>query len=274
MKPIRCTNCKSFFDSDKYDTCPHCNTSCNEPANALISQHPVPNNPTESKGFQFGKKLTGFSKKKSSTCQDIYSSSASDALNVSPSIEKISKAAPGGSSVEPVSEMSNEIDCELLKNEPVSGFVKESTSLSKAIAETESTTPIIDNKTIAFYGTNASAEPVVGWLVCIKGEYFGESFCIHSGRNLIGRSLNMDIALAKDGRVSRDTHSVIVFEPIKKNFFIEPGKGSGLTYLNDELLMTYKSLSDKDEISLGASRFLFVPLCGEAFDWDRHIESC
>ena len=48
-----------------------------------------------------------------------------------------------------------------------------------------------DGKTIGFFSMGTSApqndsEPVVGWLVCVKGKHFGESFQLAAGRNAVG----------------------------------------------------------------------------------------
>ena len=37
-----------------------------------------------------------------------------------------------------------------------------------------------------FYEKIIGVQPVVGWLVCTQGEYFGESFKLVSGKNFIG----------------------------------------------------------------------------------------
>lgn len=140
--------------------------------------------------------------------------------------------------------------------------------LAQAIAQTNS---FSDTKTVAFYDFSNDTNPVVGWLVCVKGEYIGESFKIVSGRNNIGRSLTNDIALAKEKTVSRERHASIVFEPTRKQFFIQPGESSGLTYLNDELIMNYKPISDRDKIDIGAAKFMFVQLCSDDFSWDDYV---
>ena len=127
-------------------------------------------------------------------------------------------------------------------------------------------------KTVAIYNLPNDNEPVVGWLVCIKGEYIGESFKIKAGRNNIGRMLSNDIALAKETTVSRERHASIIYEPNKMQFFLQPGESSGLTYLNDNLAMTIAELKIYDKLSLGESAFIFIPLCGENFNWDNYIK--
>ncbi len=116
-----------------------------------------------------------------------------------------------------------------------------------------------------------SVDPVVGWLVCIGGKHFGQSFVIASGKNSIGRNDDNKIVLSMDNTVSRSKHAFITYEPKKRNFYLQPGDSSGLTYLNEEFIDESKLLHAKDVIELGESKFCFVPLCGETFTWEDYI---
>jgi hypothetical protein len=128
-----------------------------------------------------------------------------------------------------------------------------------------------DGKTMAFYDFDG-AEPVVAWLVCVSGPYQGQSFNLKAGRNNIGRALNMDLALAQDPGISRNNHAAITFEPLKQEYYAQPGESSGLTYLNGELLMTFAPLHDYDKLRLGGSEFIFVSFCNERFTWDDYLK--
>lgn len=116
-----------------------------------------------------------------------------------------------------------------------------------------------------------NSEPVVGWLVCIEGAHIGTSFCIAAGKNSIGRSAANNIILGSDNAVSRDKHAILVYEPKKRNFYIQPGDSSGLTYLNDEYITESKKLTDRDIIEVGNSKLLFIPLCDEKFSWENYF---
>lgn len=112
------------------------------------------------------------------------------------------------------------------------------------------------------------SEPVVGWLVCTKGERFGECFTIGAGRNSIGRNATNRIAILNDSNISREQHAFVIYEPKGRKFYLQPGTQSGLTYLNRQLVLMPAELKDRDEIGLNESRFLFIPLCNESFSWD------
>ena len=114
------------------------------------------------------------------------------------------------------------------------------------------------------------AEPVVGWLVAISGNHFGESFYIHAGQNSIGRGADNDIVVGLDNSISRVKHALIVYEPKKRKFYLQPGASSGLTYLNDEYITESKLVEAKDVIELGESKLLFIPLCGPDFTWENY----
>jgi hypothetical protein len=109
-------------------------------------------------------------------------------------------------------------------------------------------------------------EPVVGWLVCVQGAERGRDYRIHAGQNFIGRSFGMDVAVIGDEQISREKHCVIVYDPGTGNYHLVHGEGTD-TYLNDDLLAGYAVLKNRDQITIGASEFIFVPLCEEGFQW-------
>ncbi len=113
-----------------------------------------------------------------------------------------------------------------------------------------------------------AADPIVGWLVCIQGNRYGECFTISAGKNSIGRGAENRICIAGDVQVSRLQHAYIIFEPRSRKFYLQPGNSSGLTYLNQQLVLTPELLKERDEIGLNESRFLFIPLCNESFSWE------
>ncbi|MBQ5951834.1 MAG: FHA domain-containing protein [Lachnospiraceae bacterium] len=123
----------------------------------------------------------------------------------------------------------------------------------------------------AFAAPSGPADPVVGWLVCVRGHNFGRSYPICAGKNSIGRSTDNRVVLAGETSVSRQKHAIIVYEPRHRDFYLQPGDASGLTYLNDEYLMEMKKLSPRDRIDLGDARFIFVPLCGDDFTWEDYL---
>lgn len=154
-----------------------------------------------------------------------------------------------------------------------------STSLREVVKNASASN---EGKTMSYFNSATSAsssqssvkcinEPVVGWLVCVFGEHFGECFSIYAGKNSIGRSTDNRIVIPNDNSISRVKHALIVYEPKKRNFYLQPGDSSGLTYLNDDYITDSKKLNLYDSIELGESKFIFISLCGENFSWEDYM---
>ncbi|MBL1230518.1 FHA domain-containing protein [Enterococcus sp. BWB1-3] len=111
-------------------------------------------------------------------------------------------------------------------------------------------------------------DPVVGWLVCIKGPQLGRDYRIMAEKNFIGRSDDMQIQILGDNRIARRNHAIVAYDPLKRSTLILPGDSQGLVYLNNEAVYTPVELNPYDVIQLGNSQFLFIPLCGEHFEWE------
>lgn len=109
--------------------------------------------------------------------------------------------------------------------------------------------------------------PVVGWVVATDGIHRGQDFPLKAGRNFIGRSKGMDIAL-EDKTISRERHAVIVFEPKSNTFLVMPGDAHELFYLNGEVVLSAQSIKAYDVISIGKTQLTFIPFCGENFSWN------
>lgn len=122
--------------------------------------------------------------------------------------------------------------------------------------------------TVGYYQDLLSKEPVVGFLVCTKGEYFGDSFSLKAGRNFVGRAANMDVVLDMDPAVSRERHAIIVYEPRSRTFFAQCGDSHGMFYINDNVVLSNEVLKAYDRISLGNTELMFIPCCGPQFSWE------
>ena len=114
------------------------------------------------------------------------------------------------------------------------------------------------------------ADPPVGWLVVIAGPGQGAALTLGNGVNAIGRDASQRLTLDfGDEMISRVNHAQITYDPRGKKFYIQHGGGANLTYVNDEPVLAPRELTANTHIVLGATTLRFVPLCGEAFDWDR-----
>lgn len=148
-------------------------------------------------------------------------------------------------------------------------FPAESDQLGVTQAKTPSIPPRNDDgKTVAIVRKQTGLDPVVGWLVCIEGPDRGRDYRIRSERNFIGRSEKMDINIAGDDAVSRENHAIISYSPKKKQFRVYPGDSRGLVYLNDDEVVISDLLKPYDVIELGQTKLMFIPFCGEHFQWE------
>ena len=137
-----------------------------------------------------------------------------------------------------------------------------------------SKTVTLSNKPIEMEDMDASyldpleiMDPVTGWLVCIEGASKGRDYRIRTEKNFIGRSDGMDIQILGDNNIARKNHAVIVYDPKKRVTLLLPGDSHGLVYYNGEAIYSPVELVEHDTIELGKSKFVFVPLCGENFEW-------
>ncbi len=126
-----------------------------------------------------------------------------------------------------------------------------------------------EGKTMGIYRRKMGIDPVVGWLVAIKGPAKGQDYRISSERNFIGRSEKMDISIPEDESISRETHAVVSYNPKNNSFRIFSGESKSLVYLNDEEVIAAEQLKPFDKIEVGETVLVFVPFCGENFIWEK-----
>lgn len=112
------------------------------------------------------------------------------------------------------------------------------------------------------------SQPVVGWLVCIKGVYRGESFTLKAGRNFIGRSADMDVCLHEDSSIADAKQAAIIYEPRSRQFILMPGDVHELCYINNEVALSSTPIKAYDCLDIGDTSLLLIPCCGERFNWE------
>ena len=130
------------------------------------------------------------------------------------------------------------------------------------------TTPIFpassdDNK------ESAPFDPVVGWLVCIEGATKGTDYRIHSQNNYIGRSAKMDISIPEDSHISAENSAIIAYDNEDRVFYFGPGSGRNIVRVNGKPALSVEKIEAYDVLTVGTTKLLFVPLCGDRFDWNE-----
>ena len=129
-----------------------------------------------------------------------------------------------------------------------------------------------EGKTVGIIQKKIGIDPAVGFLICIEGPDRGADYRLVAGRNFIGRLPSMDVALTADDTVSRDGHALVTYDAKYNRFSLLPGQSRGITYCNGEQVELPRPLAAYDVIEVGKSRLLFLPLCGERFQWTENGE--
>jgi hypothetical protein len=126
-------------------------------------------------------------------------------------------------------------------------------------------------------------DPVVGWLVAYGGPLQGADFRIRCGFNSIGRDRSNHIYVGDaDDKIHSKAHAFIDYEPDSNTYAIKPGEQIQHVYIRDESsygeleakwisVRNSRDLKPYDEIKIGGSKFVFVPLCGDAFKWELEV---
>lgn len=119
---------------------------------------------------------------------------------------------------------------------------------------------------------DAMADPISGWLVVVDGPGQGNFLKLGYGQNGIGRSESERVSLDfGDDQISRNSHATVTYDPRGKQFYLQPGSGKNLTYLQGENtpILAPTVLQPFSHILLGNTTLRFVPFCGEDFSWDE-----
>ena len=111
-------------------------------------------------------------------------------------------------------------------------------------------------------------EPVVGWLVCVEGPMRGNDYRLHAGYNYIGRELG-DVRISGDQQMSRQNHAMVAFDDADGIYYAGPSAGRNLLKVNGKTVLNAVELNRYDIISIGTTKLMFVPLCGEHFSWKK-----
>ena len=111
-------------------------------------------------------------------------------------------------------------------------------------------------------------DPVVGWLVVVEGPGKGRAVPLGYGSNSIGRGATDRIKLDfGDEQISRSGHAVVTYDPRGRQYYVQHGGGTNLTYIGDQPVLAPTALPALSHISIGHTELRFVPLCGAEFDW-------
>lgn len=156
--------------------------------------------------------------------------------------------------------------------EPTPAPIPASAAAPRPIMQPSFSQPSVDDdddgKTVAIIHHDMGIDPVVGWLVCIDGKEKGKDYRIHTDNNFVGRSERMDICIRGDETISRENHAIVSYDGVDKIFYFSPGDGRSIVRLNDKAIFQTMQLQAYDKLVIGKTTFLFIPLCGDNFEWN------
>lgn len=112
-------------------------------------------------------------------------------------------------------------------------------------------------------------DPVVGWLVVVKGPGLGHSIALGPGVNTIGRGANERAALPfGDKLISSEDHAKILYDDQERVFYVAHGSGRNITRVDGAIVANPVVLENYALIQLtNATHLRFVAFCNKEFDW-------
>ncbi|MGE0702060.1 MAG: FHA domain-containing protein [Hyphomicrobiaceae bacterium] len=122
--------------------------------------------------------------------------------------------------------------------------------------------------------TEFHQDPVVGWLVIIGGPGLGAFRPIFEGNNTLGRSSGQRIPIDfGDETISSEEQAYIRYDSVDRRFLLVPNLAkTNIVSVNDSKPTTAVELTAMDVITMGHTQLVFVPFCGQEFDWGELSE--
>ena len=288
MKAVRCPN-GHWYDSESYNKCPHCSQT-----SSAIQTRSDEIEKSSKKGFSLFKKNKNSKIATSSKVGKIYNSSLDEEKwNISVTHDDVTERFFADIDDDKTVSMFNESDMvgnenvykrvENLEYEVASSHRMGTSEPLAAVVQRIST--MDEGKTLSYFNAMTSqndlsssvtaaskiSDPVVGWLVAISGVHLGESFQLYVGKNTIGRGSNNKVVLGLDQSISRENHATIVYEPKRREFYLQSGNSDGLIYLNGSFVNGSECMKEKDTLEIGMTKLIFIPLCGSDFTWEQYM---
>lgn len=119
--------------------------------------------------------------------------------------------------------------------------------------------------------TDFFQDPVVGWLVIVGGSGLGAFRPIYEGNNTIGRGKGQRIPIDfGDDTISNEEQAYIRYDSVDRKFLLVPNLAkTNIVAVNDKKPTGAVELSPMDLITMGRTQLVFVPFCGNDFDWSE-----
>jgi hypothetical protein len=118
-------------------------------------------------------------------------------------------------------------------------------------------------------------DPVVGWLVVVGGPGIGQFRPVFEGNNSIGRSSGNRIPIDfGDEAISSEEQAYIRYDSAGRTFLFVPNLAkTNVVSVNEKRPTGAVELAQMDVITMGRTQLVFVPFCGNDFDWSAIVEA-
>jgi hypothetical protein len=123
-------------------------------------------------------------------------------------------------------------------------------------------------------GFDPMTDPIVGWLVVVRGPGLGQSVNLGSGMNTVGRDPSERTALKfGDNLISGKDHLRIIYDDANRAFFVAPGSGRNISRMNGQIVANTAPMENYALLELSKQTHVrFVAFCNEAFDWSDVVD--
>ncbi len=265
MNLSRCEN-GHFYDREKYSSCPHCAQGAKrEDSMTTVFTEDLNAGKGVTESFDAGVSPapqgggTGFQ------------SQGGGAGDITETVSNDSQIPVAGNMAQTGNQLNFSGDpvSEVLDHQQQNGLYDQDNDHTVAYYDELFLQPAGSTHSAMASGVARITSPCTGWLIALGGEHIGQDFRLKAGKNFIGRDKDMDIVLNGDKSVSRNKHAILVYEPKAHLYLVQPGESSELVYLNNEVVLNPTKLAAYDMITVGEVNLLFMPLCGERFNWDE-----
>ena len=114
-------------------------------------------------------------------------------------------------------------------------------------------------------------DPVVGWLVIIGGPGLGAFRPVYEGNNTIGRNASQRIPIDfGDDAISAEEQAFLRYDSADRQFLLVPNLAkTNVIAVNEMKPTSAVKLAAMDVITMGRTQMVFVPFCGDDFDWSE-----
>lgn len=130
----------------------------------------------------------------------------------------------------------------------------------------------VAEKTQFLRADDTPLEPVVGWVVVVKGPGRGGFRPVFVGMNSIGRAPSQRICLDfGDDTISREEHAFITYDDEQRRYWVQHGGKSNVVRHGSEPLLAPAELKANDLVRIGKTTLRFYPCCGPEFSWTDEV---